>query len=272
MAAIARALDSKIYCDERKRGIINAQADPELHAMIGDDPREVRIGWPLSQSPLLSSSWRRLTTAPSCSPPLQSTDAQCQVHIVPLWNIQAERLQPYLQALSPAFERVLAFRPTGWTYRAPAGANTLPDVNFVIKRDQAQGFSDVSLRPIRGSSRQFMMFGESRSSLTCVMEKLRRDQAAPMFGVALTPGVPYSEHSSFFELTCFSLSVPGTPKIIATVNVHNERSRQKMRKWCVQLPFPVDKLTTGSRSGQRRRRGGKSAVTPCWSDIVMRTM
>lgn len=56
---------------------------------------------------------------------------------------------------------MLAFRPTGWTYRSPAGTNTLPDVNFVIQRDQARGFSDVSLRPIRGSSRQIMMFGEA---------------------------------------------------------------------------------------------------------------
>ena len=37
-------------------------------------------------------------------------------------------------------------------------------------------------------------------------------------------GVPYSEHSSFFELTCFALSVPGLElKMIATVNVGNEK-------------------------------------------------
>ncbi|KLT45132.1 hypothetical protein CC85DRAFT_322715 [Cutaneotrichosporon oleaginosum] len=185
--AIARALDSKIYADERKRGIIRAQADPELHAMMGDDPRE------------------------------------CQVHIVPLWNVQLERLEPYLDMLHPHFERVLAFRPTGWTYRQPAGANTLPDVNFVIQRDQARNFSDISLRPIRGSSRQYMMFG-----------------------------VPYSEHSSFFELTCFSLSAPGNPKIIATVNVHSERSRQKMRKWFEK--WAAEKA--------RRKERGQPAIVP----------
>jgi hypothetical protein len=39
-----------------------------------------------------------------------------------------------------------------------------------------------------------------------------------------TIGIPYSEHSSFFELTCFALSVPGPDvKMIATVNVGNER-------------------------------------------------
>lgn len=37
-------------------------------------------------------------------------------------------------------------------------------------------------------------------------------------------GVPYSEHSSFFELTCFALSLPGADlKMIATVNVGNEK-------------------------------------------------
>lgn len=37
-------------------------------------------------------------------------------------------------------------------------------------------------------------------------------------------GVPYSEHSSFFELTCFALSLPGPDlRMIATVNVGNEK-------------------------------------------------
>ena len=42
-------------------------------------------------------------------------------------------------------------------------------------------------------------------------------------GLWLKTGVPYSEHSSFFELTCFALSMPGPDvKMIATVNVGNE--------------------------------------------------
>lgn len=43
-------------------------------------------------------------------------------------------------------------------------------------------------------------------------------------------GVPYSEHSSFFELTCFALSF-NWEKMIATVNVGSETSRDKMSKW-----------------------------------------
>jgi len=43
-------------------------------------------------------------------------------------------------------------------------------------------------------------------------------------------GVPYSEHSSFFELTCFALSL-NWDKIIATVNVSSDIARGNMVKW-----------------------------------------
>ena len=43
-------------------------------------------------------------------------------------------------------------------------------------------------------------------------------------------GVPYSEHSSFFELTCFAMSFDWG-KMIATVNVGSENSRGKMARW-----------------------------------------
>ncbi|WWC92862.1 uncharacterized protein L201_007823 [Kwoniella dendrophila CBS 6074] len=165
--AVAKALGSTIYCDPRKKGILLCQTDPELHSMISADP--------------FSS----------------------QVHLLPLGNIQLDRMQPYLARLHPHFDRVLAFRPTGWTYSPPAGTDMLPDVNTVIKRDQARWFSERDLKEMRGSCRTFQLIG-----------------------------VPYSEHSSFTELTCFSLSIPGADlKMIATVNVGNEKSRAKMKKW-----------------------------------------
>lgn len=40
----------------------------------------------------------------------------------------------------------------------------MPDVNMVIRRDQSRWFTDASLRPMRGSCRQFMMYGESAYS------------------------------------------------------------------------------------------------------------
>ncbi|KAK8849727.1 hypothetical protein IAR55_005062 [Kwoniella newhampshirensis] len=165
--AVAKALGTKIYCDPRKKGILLCQTDAELHSLMSDDP---------------------ITS---------------QVHLLPLGNIQLDRLQPYLARLHPHFDRVLAFRPTGWAYSPPAGTDMLPDVNMVIRRDQARWFSERDMKPMRGSCKGFMMYG-----------------------------VPYSEHSSFFELTCFALSMPGADlKMIATVNVGNEKSRAKMKKW-----------------------------------------
>jgi hypothetical protein len=40
-AGVARALNSKIYCDARKRSILLCEADPELHALLTSDPLEV---------------------------------------------------------------------------------------------------------------------------------------------------------------------------------------------------------------------------------------
>lgn len=42
--------------------------------------------------------------------------------------------------------------------------------------------------------------------------------------------VPYSEHSSFRELTCFCCSLD-IGKVIPTVNIGSEKSRAKMNSW-----------------------------------------
>ncbi len=89
----------------------------------------------------------------------------------------------------------------------------MPDINLVIRRDQKRNFTDAYLRPMRGSSRQYMLFGEHVAGWA---QRNWVDKGAS--------GVPYSEHSSFFELTCFALSVPGPDvKMIATVNVGTEK-------------------------------------------------
>ena len=44
-------------------------------------------------------------------------------------------------------------------------------------------------------------------------------------------GVPYSEHSSFRELTMFCCALR-IDKIIPTVNIGNAKTREKMKAWC----------------------------------------
>lgn len=40
---IARALETKIYCDDKKLAILKAQDDPELHSLITRNPLEAQV-------------------------------------------------------------------------------------------------------------------------------------------------------------------------------------------------------------------------------------
>ncbi|KAH9951149.1 DNA repair metallo-beta-lactamase-domain-containing protein [Amylocystis lapponica] len=163
--AIAKALQTKVYCDSRKTAILRCQPDPELHALLTNDPYGAGI------------------------------------HLVPLGVISSDRLKEYVERWKGHFSKVVGFRPTGWTFSAPAGSDTLPPIATVIARSQSRTFTHAQLTPMRNSSATLQVYG-----------------------------VPYSEHSSFFELTCFALSFDWT-KMIATVNIGSEGSRKKMAKW-----------------------------------------
>ncbi|KAJ7781839.1 DNA cross-link repair protein pso2/snm1 [Mycena maculata] len=123
------------------------------------------------------------------------------VHILPLGMISLEKLQRYLERFRGIFTKVVGFRPTGWTYTPPAGTVQSATLAAVIAQAQQKAFTHANLRPARSTSA----------------------------ALQLIP-VPYSEHSSFFELTCFALSIRWG-RMIATVNVGNEHSRAKMGRW-----------------------------------------
>lgn len=86
-------------------------------------------------------------------------------------------------------------------YTPPSGSDLSPPIASVISRGQSRSFSYADLKPMQKSTHAVQLYG-----------------------------VPYSEHSSFFELTCFAMSCDWV-KMIATVNVGNEKSRAKMAKW-----------------------------------------
>ncbi|KAJ6486385.1 DNA cross-link repair protein pso2/snm1 [Mycena vitilis] len=184
--AVAQAVNSKIYCDSRKAGILRCQPDPELHALLTADP------------------------------------LAADVHILPLGMISAEKLQQYLGRFKGSFTKVVGFRPTGWTFRPPAGSTQSPTIASVISHAQQRAFTHANLRPAHTGSASVELFP-----------------------------VPYSEHSSFFELTCFALSLQWG-RMIATVNVGSERSRAKMTQWMQKWEVEKKKRKKGEVVPHRR--------------------
>lgn len=158
----------------------------------------------------------------------------CNVHVVPLQTITSDRLLEYLEHWKGRWDKVLGLRPTGWTsvfngerfwglslmdcrYTPPAGTDT-GNVQNIINRDQKRVYDWASLRPMRNSSPSVMLYGVPYSE--------HRFANLHPFQARLTTPVS----SSFFELTCFALSMQYV-RMIATVNVGSAKSRAKMNGW-----------------------------------------
>jgi DNA cross-link repair 1A protein len=78
-AAVAQALQSKVYCDERKAAILRCQNDAELEVLLTRDPYDA------------------------------------SVHIIPLHFISLDKLQSYADRFKSKFGKIVGLRPTGWT-------------------------------------------------------------------------------------------------------------------------------------------------------------
>ncbi|KAH8832957.1 DRMBL-domain-containing protein [Flagelloscypha sp. PMI_526] len=183
--AVAKAVDSKVYCDARKADILRCQPDSELHDLLTIEP------------------------------------LAAQVHILPLGMISSDKLAMYAERFKGAFTKVVGFRPTGWTFTPATGSAFDISISSIISKCQSRRYTSANLQPSRQSTTALQLYP-----------------------------VPYSEHSSFFELTAFALSLDGGwGKMIATVNVGSEASRKKMAKWVERW------------EKERKRREGK-AVEP----------
>lgn len=135
---------------------------------------------------------------------LTSDPREAQVHMTPLFEIRADTLDDYLKDYRDAFTRAVGFRPSGWNYRPPNSRFVeSPAVQTVLRSaNWRSGYSMRDLVPQRGSTSRASCFG-----------------------------VPYSEHSSFRELTMFCCALR-IEKIIPTVNVGSAKSRERMKGWC----------------------------------------
>ncbi|KOS45983.1 hypothetical protein ACN38_g3050 [Penicillium nordicum] len=140
---------------------------------------------------------------PELSGMLTSNPHEAQVHMQTLFEIRADTLADYLDDLKPHFSRVVGFRPTGWNYRPPAGRLVQnPPVSTVLHGENWKSpYTSQDLTPQRGSTRESACFG-----------------------------VPYSEHSSFRELTMFCCALR-IGRVIPTVNVGSQKSRDQMKVW-----------------------------------------
>jgi len=140
---------------------------------------------------------------PELNSRLTSNPLEAQIHMHTLMEIRAETLHDYLKTYNGHFTRVVGFRPTGWSYRPPASRLTEnPAVSTVLNSDAWKSrFTMRDLTPQRGSTRESNCFG-----------------------------VPYSEHSSFRELTMFCCALR-INRIVPTVNVGSARTREKMKSW-----------------------------------------
>ncbi|CAO2656686.1 Nn.00g054890.m01.CDS01 [Neocucurbitaria sp. VM-36] len=147
---------------------------------------------------------------------LLTTDPRgAQVHMTPLFEIRAETLDDYLRDYADTFSRAVGFRPSGWNYRPPNSRFTdSPAVQTVLhSQNWRSTFSMKDLAPQRGSTNRASCFG-----------------------------VPYSEHSSFRELTMFCCALR-IDRIIPTVNVGSAKSREKMKAWCER--WSIDRKKNG---------------------------
>lgn len=146
---------------------------------------------------------------------LTTNPRAAQVHMTPLFEIRAETLDDYLRDYADTYSRCVGFRPSGWNYRPPNSRFVeSPSVQTVLhSQNWKSSFSMKDLTPQRGSTKTASCFG-----------------------------VPYSEHSSFRELTMFCCALR-IDRIIPTVNVGSAKSRDKMKQWCEK--WAADKKKNG---------------------------
>ncbi|KAE9984313.1 hypothetical protein BLS_002627 [Venturia inaequalis] len=128
---------------------------------------------------------------------------EAQVHMTPLFEIRAETLDEYLNDYRDSFSRIVGFRPSGWNYRPPGSRfiDSPPVSTVLYGQNWKSNYTIKELVPQRGSTKKASCFG-----------------------------VPYSEHSSFRELTMFCCALR-IEKVIPTVNVGSAKSRETMKKW-----------------------------------------
>jgi len=105
---------------------------------------------------------------------------------------------------------VIGIKPTGWCYKPVSDPSTI--VSDPLAQDLAAYIAAFQLQHLDGLANP-------------VGQLIFPEKVPPSIaGFVEIYGVPYSEHSSFFELCCFCLSFDWR-RIVPTVNGGSARSR-----------------------------------------------
>lgn len=133
-SAIAKALNTQVFCDSRKTAVLRCEDDPELHALLTDKPLEAGV------------------------------------HVVALGQVASDRFKEYMARWKDRWTRAVAFRPTGWTYSPPAGSDTMPSIASVVANAQSRTFTYADLKPARNSTPTLMQYGVPYSEHSSFVE------------------------------------------------------------------------------------------------------
>ena len=174
--------------------------------------------------------FQQLVDEPLLRALLTRDPSKAQVHVTGLWGVNYESLTGHLRILREKegvdFGRVVAFRPTGWSYR-PSSTNPNDLTSLSTTSTTPSTEADFFPRLLSRNLGNTPSNGRGYSHLTSGSFLPTRD-STPQVQIF---GIPYSEHSSFLELSAFCLGLHSWGRIVPTVNVGNATSRRKMEVW-----------------------------------------
>lgn len=169
------------------------------------------------------------------------TDSECMVHLVPMKIVSSiEELSNYFNhnKYFGKFERCVGLRPTGWSFLDKYASGPREEVE---EKSESKGIADMKhsypcqdLVKIMKTQPKFSFIENilPQSPLLSLISKSKKSSHDESLYRIYT--LPYSEHSSFRELTFFAVFLK-IKEIIPTVNISNESSITEMariiREW-----------------------------------------
>jgi len=148
-------------------------------------------------------------------------EEEARIHVVPIFDISIKKLEAFLDLHKNKWTRVIAIRPTGWTFEKSGGqgrkSHSTPSMEtfITLSSSSSSSASSNSSSPSSSKAKMSSVGSMQKSNAGISTTSARR-------GAVTIHSAPYSEHSSFSELCTFVRSL--RPKwIIPTVN---NRSRE----------------------------------------------